>query len=244
MRLIKQNDTSKPIVFRMVDSADHITGKTGLTPTVTISKNGGAFAPPSGAVSEIGDGWYKLTPAAADVDTLGPLIIHATATGADPTDVEYQVVARDPYTNQTDLNMDQALPASPTPNTVGASLVAANQEGQPTAVLFPVTPPFVDLPASGTKMCRIWLLVFDGNMQPLDLAANPTVTAENHAGQDRSTKLGPVYEGNRLCWPVLRRLHGQRKRCGRMYLCPRQLQLQRYRPPADSVDGSRKRFGG
>ncbi|GIW60993.1 MAG: hypothetical protein KatS3mg087_2059 [Patescibacteria group bacterium] len=192
MRLIKQNDTSKPIVFLMVDSADHITGKTGLTPTVTISKNGGAFAAPSGAVSEIGNGWYKLTPAAADVDTLGPLIIHATATGADPTDVEYQVVARDPYTNQTDLNMDQALPASPTPNTVGASLVAANQEGQPTAVLFPVTPPFVDLPASGTKMCRIWLLVFDGNMQPLDLAANPTVTAENHAGQDRSAKLGPV----------------------------------------------------
>jgi len=96
VRLLKKDDTSKAIVFLMVDSTDHITGKTGLTPTVTISKNGGTFASPSGTVSEIGNGWYKFTPAAADVDTLGPLLIHATATGADPVDVEYRVVAFDP----------------------------------------------------------------------------------------------------------------------------------------------------
>ena len=97
MRKIKLNDTTKPLVFLMVDANDHITGKTGLAPTVTISKNGGAFASPSGTVSEIGNGWYKLVPSAADVDTLGPLLLHAEATGADPADIEYQVVAYDPY---------------------------------------------------------------------------------------------------------------------------------------------------
>lgn len=98
MRLIKQSDTSRAIVFLMVDSSDHVTGKTGLSPTVTISKNGGSFASPSGTVSEIGNGWYKLAPASGDVDTLGPLILHATASGADPADVEYRVVAFDPDT--------------------------------------------------------------------------------------------------------------------------------------------------
>lgn len=97
MRLLKQSDISKAVVFLMVDSSDHISGKTGLSPTVTISKNGGAFASPSGTVSEIGSGWYKLTPASADVDTLGPLLIHAQAAGADPVDLEYQVLAFDPY---------------------------------------------------------------------------------------------------------------------------------------------------
>lgn len=96
MNLIKQNDTTKPIVFLMVDSSNHITGKTGLTPSVSISKNGSAFTTPSGTVSELGYGWYKLSPASSDVDTLGPLILHAEAEGADPVDVKYQVVAFDP----------------------------------------------------------------------------------------------------------------------------------------------------
>ena len=38
----------------MVDSTDHVTGETGLTPTVTLSKNGGGYAAAAGAVSEIG----------------------------------------------------------------------------------------------------------------------------------------------------------------------------------------------
>ena len=97
MRLIKQNDTSKAICFLLVSSTDHVSPVTGASPTVQISKNGGTFATPTGTISEIGNGWYKLTPAATDADTLGPLLIHATASGADPVDVEYQVVAFDPY---------------------------------------------------------------------------------------------------------------------------------------------------
>ena len=78
---IKQNQTSQPLVFLLVSSTDHITGATGLSPTVALSKNGSAFAAPAGAVSEIGNGWYKVAGNATDSNTLGPLLLHATATG-------------------------------------------------------------------------------------------------------------------------------------------------------------------
>lgn len=96
MRLLQQSSTAQVLMFLMVDSTDHISGKTGLSPTVTLSKNGGSFASPSGAVSEVGNGYYKVAGNATDTATLGPLILHATASGADPTDIEYQVVAFDP----------------------------------------------------------------------------------------------------------------------------------------------------
>lgn len=80
----------------MVDSTDHVTPKTGLTPTVTLSKAGGSFASPSGSVSEIGNGWYKVAGNATDTNTLGALILHATGTAADPTDIYYDVVSFNP----------------------------------------------------------------------------------------------------------------------------------------------------
>jgi len=97
MRILRKDDVSKTIPFLLCDEVDHITGKTGLTPTVRISKNGAPFAAPFGTVSEVGHGWYQLRPAAADVDTLGPLLLHAEAAGADPVDLEFQVVAFDVY---------------------------------------------------------------------------------------------------------------------------------------------------
>lgn len=80
----------------MVDSTDHVTPKTGLSPTVTLSKAGGSFASPSGAVTEIANGWYKVAGNATDTNTLGALILHATGTGADPTDIYFDVIAIDP----------------------------------------------------------------------------------------------------------------------------------------------------
>lgn len=59
---------------------------------MTLSKNGAAFAAPAGAVSELGSGWYKVAGSATDTNTLGALILHATAAGADPCDEVYQVV--------------------------------------------------------------------------------------------------------------------------------------------------------
>lgn len=96
-KLRKQSDATYPLFFLMVDSTDHVTGKTGLSPTVTISKNGGSFASPSGAVTEVGNGLYKVAGNATDSNTVGELWIHATGTAADPTDTAYTIVAYDPF---------------------------------------------------------------------------------------------------------------------------------------------------
>lgn len=94
--LLKQSQTARPLLFLLVDSTDHVTGKTGLSPTVTLSKNGAAFGAPSGAVTELSSGWYKVAGNATDTATLGPLLLHATGAAADPSDVEFEVVAFDP----------------------------------------------------------------------------------------------------------------------------------------------------
>lgn len=97
MKARKQSSTAYPILFLMVDSTDHVTGKTGLTPTVTISKNGAAFGSPSGAVTELSSGWYALAGNATDRNTIGEFLIHATGTGADPLDDRYLIVSFDPF---------------------------------------------------------------------------------------------------------------------------------------------------
>lgn len=86
-----QNQTDHAMVFLMISSADHISPALGETPVVTLSKNGGAFASPAGAISELGNGWYVIAPAAADFDTTGPLVLHATGAAADPTDSTFEV---------------------------------------------------------------------------------------------------------------------------------------------------------
>jgi hypothetical protein len=94
--LLKQSSTAQPLLFQLIDSSDHLSGKTGVTPTVTLSKNGGSFASPAGTVTEISAGWYKVAGNVTDTGTMGPLIVHATGTGCDPVDVMYEVVAFDP----------------------------------------------------------------------------------------------------------------------------------------------------
>lgn len=97
------DSTAYPIPFLMVDALDHQTGMTDLTPSVTISKNGGSFLAAAGAVSEIGNGWYALAGDAADRDTLGELVIHAQAGGADPWDGRYVIVPWNPFDNNLGL---------------------------------------------------------------------------------------------------------------------------------------------
>ncbi len=93
---LKKSQTARNLLFFMALSTDHITGATGKTVTVTISKNGGAFASPSGAVSEIANGWYQVAGNATDSNTSGSLILHATASGCDPADKEFEVQGFDP----------------------------------------------------------------------------------------------------------------------------------------------------
>jgi len=94
MKNLYRGDSQFPIPFGpMVLSSDHITGSTGLTPTVTISKNGGPFVTPAGAISEIGNGWYKIAANSTDKNTLGALIIHATGASTDVFDERFDVIA-------------------------------------------------------------------------------------------------------------------------------------------------------
>ena len=90
---IQQNTTTRKILLLVVKSADHITADTGDTLTVTLSKNGGAFTAPAGAVAEITNGWYALSPTAADTNTLGPLVIHVASTNGDPADLVENIAA-------------------------------------------------------------------------------------------------------------------------------------------------------
>lgn len=92
MRTIKQS-TAYDLMVWMADSADHITGKTSLTLTITASKAGAAFSSISPTVTERGNGWYALALTTSHTDTIGDLALHVTGSGADNTDVVVQVRA-------------------------------------------------------------------------------------------------------------------------------------------------------
>jgi hypothetical protein len=109
----------------MVDSADHITGKTGLTLAITAGKDGGAFASISPTVTERGNGWYTIALTAAHTDTLGDLKLHITAAGADPRDVVWEVGTE----IAGNVNMAQAVPVGNTANTIGDCWNAARAQG-------------------------------------------------------------------------------------------------------------------
>lgn len=111
---INQNQSSQPLPFLLIASADHLTGLTGATPFVAISKNGGAFAAPAGAVSEIGYGWYAIAGNATDSNTLGGLALHATATNADPSDSLF-------YVQPTPFAASAYTPP-PTPSTIATAI--------------------------------------------------------------------------------------------------------------------------
>ncbi len=94
MGLLKQSTAYSRQVL-MIDSTDHITGKTGLTLTITASKAGAAFASISPTVTELATGWYKVALTTSHTDTLGDLCLHITASGADATDTHDQIIAAD-----------------------------------------------------------------------------------------------------------------------------------------------------
>ncbi len=120
---IVKSSTTRVLMFLMVDSTDHVTGKTGLTPTVTLSKNGAAFGSPAGAVSEVANGWYKVAGNATDSNTEGPLALHATATGADPTDTIYNVV--DPATETYGAKTTSIVANAITATAINADAITA-----------------------------------------------------------------------------------------------------------------------
>jgi hypothetical protein len=93
---VQQGSTAYPLAFLMVLASDHITGAIGLSPTVTIRKVGGSLATPAGTITEIGKGWYQVAGNATDTSTLGPIVLHAEAATADPSDALFPCVLYNP----------------------------------------------------------------------------------------------------------------------------------------------------
>ena len=63
---------------------------TGATPSVTISKDGAAFAAATNSPAEIGNGYYYVDLTTAETTVNNNVIVRATATGAQPTAVVWE----------------------------------------------------------------------------------------------------------------------------------------------------------
>jgi hypothetical protein len=81
-------------MFHATKAADG-TDATALTPVMTISKAGGAFAAPNAgtAITELTNGWYKVVHNAADLDTLGELGVRIAVATMDTLCVSHSVEA-------------------------------------------------------------------------------------------------------------------------------------------------------
>lgn len=84
---ITKNVALANFMFKMIDSSDHITAKTGLTVTATRSLDGAAFASCANSASEVSSGWYKINLAATDTNGT-VVVLKFSASGADTTEVE------------------------------------------------------------------------------------------------------------------------------------------------------------
>jgi hypothetical protein len=122
---LKQS-TAVTITCLMIDSSDHITGKTGLAAGITkyliqAGSSAGAITPTTAEIDATNiKGLYSLALTTAHTNTLGELALHLTASGADPVDDWWIVSAR--------LPDDLAYPATSGRSMVvdAAGLVDAN----------------------------------------------------------------------------------------------------------------------
>lgn len=106
--------TAVNITILAIDSADHVTGKTGLAAGFTIyaTKAAGSPATITPTVTELDatnvKGLYKLALTSSHTDTLGELTLHITGSGMDPLDLKWQVATYLPGEAAT-LQADQAV---------------------------------------------------------------------------------------------------------------------------------------
>lgn len=131
MRKVKQG-AAKNVMLLLVDAADHVTGKTGLTLTIAASKDGAAFAAITPTVTELGAGWYAIALTAGHTDTLGDLALHVTATGADPADLVLLVEAG---ATDADVSTRLATAGYTAPNNAGIASILAAVDTEVAAIL-------------------------------------------------------------------------------------------------------------
>lgn len=89
--MLIENGSTPVLMFLMVDATDRSTEETGLSPTVYLSKAGGAFAATTNSATEVSAGWYKVTLTATETGTDGELALYATGTGAATWREKHQV---------------------------------------------------------------------------------------------------------------------------------------------------------
>lgn len=107
----------------MTDVLDHTSGSTGLTLTITASKDGGIFSSITPTVTERGNGWYNLALTTSHTDTLGDLALHIEATGADDTDLLCRVVAGE---LDADISSRLATSGYTAPDNTGIAAIPTN----------------------------------------------------------------------------------------------------------------------
>jgi hypothetical protein len=122
MRLNQSTARNRMVFMRL--SSDHLTGATGKTITVMISKDGSFFDAIAGIVEEVADGWYNVALTSADTDTLGDLAYHITAADCDPTDIVDEVIA--PLASAADLATVAAAVATASTNAAAAAASAGS----------------------------------------------------------------------------------------------------------------------
>lgn len=102
------------IPFMLLSTSDG-SPLTGATPSVTISKDGGAFASATNSPAEIGNGYYYVDLTSAETTVTNNVIVRATASGAQPTAVVWEpeqdlsgLSTFDPSTDDVTINATQA----------------------------------------------------------------------------------------------------------------------------------------
>ena len=129
MRILKKSTVANVMIF-FTSELDHITGLAGATPVILISKDGGAFNSISPVVTDRGYGWYNIELTGTHTNTDGDLVLHATAIGADPTDLVMFImeqVPQDIFNVVDELHKIQGLdisnPMTVTPTTRDAGSI-------------------------------------------------------------------------------------------------------------------------
>lgn len=100
---------------------------------------------PSGsplAAGTTAGGWFAIAANATDRNTLGSLIIHASGSGADPTDAQYTIVGYDPF-NSANLALTALPSANPAASggfpTVGTGSGQLNPDGAGNVTIKPAS---------------------------------------------------------------------------------------------------------
>ena len=128
MRYLKQSTTVTVQVGPFLDDTDFKTAETALSPTIEISKAGAAYAARNSAtaISHDADGWYRVELNTTDTNTVGPLMLKSTETGALHVWHEFSILPANAYdslvagTDLFDVSVTQWLgTAAATPTVAG-----------------------------------------------------------------------------------------------------------------------------